>query len=181
MGKLASIKFMKRAHMDRVLDIDYMSHKHMADKRGDKSLIKRRWLLKQYERFLSRKGTRGYVMEEGEDNVIGFLLVDFSNTDEFHITRLVIDPNYRRSGFGSELFRTAVLLNGKKSMCSRFVVMAYEEDLELQQFMSKKGFSCRLVKNQFGPGRDGISFVRPQKDLNTDFERQEQTQEQTDC
>lgn len=169
MGKLSSVKFIKRRHMDQVLDIDYLSHRILAEKTGDRSLIKRRWLLRQYEKFLSRKGTRGYILEEGKEHVVGFLLVDFSSDEEFQITRLIVEPNYRKAGFGSELLQTAILVNGKKGGCPLLVVTTYEEDIESQKFYARKGFPSLLARDHFGAGKDGVRFARRQAELNEEL------------
>ncbi len=44
---------------------------------------------------------------------MGVLLADFSG-DFFEVVNLLVDPNYRRNGFGSMLLERAQLLNGKK-------------------------------------------------------------------
>ncbi len=152
MKQLVAVRFVKRRDLERVLEIEKAAHAAF-----EKEERKRAWREKDFTDFLGTAKTRGFVVEEGKGNVVGFLLVNYANADALEITRLTVHPDYRRSEFGSA-FLEKVLEIQEKLKRGEAIAFVYEGDAASQQFFKAQRWPSKIARNKFGPGQDAVRF-----------------------
>ena len=146
------IRFPERTDLSTIADIERKCHAKLKETA---------WSEQDFIRFFGSNQTRAYVLEEGEGNVVGFILLNFADEEELVITRLSIHPDYRRSGFGSHLLSLAVKVGSNK--LRRSLVTSYVEwaDKESQNFYSKNKFQSKISENE---EKIAFSFILLDKD-----------------
>ncbi len=152
MKQLVAVRPVKRRDLDRVLEIEKAAHDVF-----EVPVSNRAWGESQFLDFLGTQKTRGYAVEEGKGNVVGFLLVDYSEQECVEAVRLTVHPDYRRAGFGTALLEKVLDLNEKLKR-EEVVAYAYEEDADAQKFFKKQRWSSKLARNKLGKGQDAVKF-----------------------
>ena len=116
--------------------------------------------------FVGTPRTRLFILEEGEDNPIGFLA--FQAIEEFaaEIVKMAIDKDYQGNDFESILFKKAMSIAKSARMKDLFTVVS-EADLYLHNFYKSQNpkDKPKFIKNYFDNNVDGYEFYFDVKDL----------------
>ena len=79
-----------------------------------------------------------YVYEIGE-SIVGFILIQlFEKAKYVYIDILIVDPNYRKQGIGTELMNHIYRASNQNN--NLFIIFVEINNKEMQQFIEKRGF-----------------------------------------
>lgn len=121
----------------------------------DKSMTK-----KEFAQILSESNVRGIVAEEGDNNIVGYAIIDLGIEDVFTVKKLVIRKEFRRNGFGTALLEACLKVKKVKRPESLIEIYINEKDLESAMFYKYHGYKGSLVRDYYY-GSDGIKFIKP--------------------
>jgi len=97
------------------------------------------------------------------DKIVGFiaaLIEGFVEEKAGHVYSIDVKPSYRRMGVGSSLLKSL-----EENLREAGVKICYLEtcrdNLAAVSFYLKNGYrACKILKNYYGAGRDGVRFVK---------------------
>ena len=118
------------------------------------------WGFSNFVAYIGCPRTHLVVVEEGECNTIGFYMGQFTSDGEaLVVPRLLVHPDFRRSGAGTALLSHALKLAERRG-ASSVTAIAHERDDEGILFFRSFGGACRLHTEAFSDG-DGYGFTLP--------------------
>lgn len=118
------------------------------------------WTKQDIEKVMLEPGTRAHLIQEGENDlsvIVGYFIFDLQE-DALLLRRLIVHPDYRRSGFGQMMLHRMWM----KALYSRQrkTIKAYirEDDLKTCQFFAKMNFKPTLVRGHNTDGSDSYLY-----------------------
>ena len=124
-ARAVATRYLSRKDLDRLLRLG----------RG----LETKWKKADVVDFLSRKHTRGFGVDDGPENLVGCLLLDFSK-EKCCVVYLVVDPDYRRLGYGTVLLECAEKFAAEKDEGLPLVVVAPDGALDMHLFLKANGY-----------------------------------------
>lgn len=118
------------------------------------------WGLQNFVAYIGAPRTHAVVVEEGDDNPVGFYLGQYTaDGQSLMVPRLLVHPDFRRAGAGTALLAHA-LKRADRNGAAGVTVVAHERDDESILFYRSFGGACRLFPDAF-PDGDGYGFALP--------------------
>lgn len=143
---MASLRWMIRRDLERVVDIDRAS---FVDSWDEDTWIK----------VLRERNTIAYVCEV-ETLIIGYVCYELGK-DYVRILNMAVEESWRDSGYGTQMIDKLYSKLSLKTGRDRVVVTVNERSVNLCLWFKKRGFTCTSIcRGHFGSGCDGYIFER---------------------
>lgn len=97
------------------------------------------------------------VVDYGSNNICGVLIYELHRR-HIKILRLAVAPEHQGRGVGTFLIDHLILKLSPESKRQRVVIDVSERDLDVQLWLSKQGFTGKLLRRWEGDDGDGIRF-----------------------
>lgn len=153
---IGTIRDMVKRDLDEVVSMEQRAFTIFDEDLQIKTVHPLAWTEKDYLNAIRKKQSRAYICEEGT-LLVGFMVIELERLG-FNILKLMVDPSYRRSGFGGFMLShlTEKLVGHTRKDTLRALV--YERDEASIAFYRGMNFTSKLVRGAFGE-EDGIEFA----------------------
>lgn len=147
------IKLLLKKNLKDVVDIE-KKNCIIEDPDFGQMISDEAWSSSKFIDFIKKKNTYTYTISEGE-LIVGFVLIEVKEK-EVCIEKMIVDNNFKNSGFEEELLNFIYNKNYK----DRIVFYCNENDFDTIKFLKKNEFIGKLSRDFYGLGKDAIKFVK---------------------
>lgn len=142
MAELVKVRYLHEDEVDPIIKLESSFHRIKTD--NGEVLDKRAWSKKDLLNFISEDDTRVIVIDSSSV-VKGFLCFQKQNEKASIVNRLIVQDNndeYR------QMLLNQALEFAKKAYSDKLFIYVYETDDNLIKFLSKQGFTAKLIRNR---------------------------------
>lgn len=146
-----------RRDMEEIVEMEHLSHRFFDPDFERDAVRGTVWGEEEVKAVLAEPHTRGYVMEQGPV-IVGYWIYELEK-DRYSIRRLLVHPDYRKSGFGSMMVDHLQSRSHRHHKRRRVSVVVSEQDFGVCEFFAKLGFKPRLLRSRDGSSSDNFEYL----------------------
>lgn len=102
--------------------------------------------------------TRGWVIEEGNGNIVAYYIYELED-EAYRIRRLLVHSDYRCSDFGRNILWALSEKICKSEHRKTLVGWVSERDVMTCEWMAHMGFASKLIKQGWDNDTDAVEFT----------------------
>jgi ribosomal protein S18 acetylase RimI-like enzyme len=113
----------------------------------------------EYQKSMIENGLNFGAFEH--ETLVGKVGFNVTNTDEFEVNNMIIDPHHHREGIGKHLFSYAMNELISKKHPKKIILHTYPKNTPAITLYKQFGFVQKeIIPNKYGPGMDRVRMEK---------------------